>query len=55
MFYKVRAVDVPDGLPKWSGMAYQSSLGWDSPPDAAESKDPGKDTSGETEPKELKN
>lgn len=26
MFYKARAMDIPDGLPKWSGMANHSAL-----------------------------
>jgi len=33
MFYGQRVVDVPDGLPKWSGMADESDLIEDSPPD----------------------
>jgi len=31
MFYEKRVVDIPDGLPKWSGMSDQSNLIADSP------------------------
>lgn len=31
MFYKERVIDVPDGLPKWSGMKEDSELIEDSP------------------------
>lgn len=31
MFYKERVIDVPDGLPKWSGMKDKSDLIEDSP------------------------
>ena len=33
MFYKQRVVDIPDGLPKWSGMSKESELIADSPPE----------------------
>jgi len=33
MFYGERVIDIPDGLPKWSGMANDSDLIEDSPPD----------------------
>jgi hypothetical protein len=33
MFYSERVMDVPDGLPKWSGMANGSDLIEDSPPE----------------------
>jgi hypothetical protein len=35
MFYEQRVVDIPDGLPKWSGMSGKSELIADSPPDEA--------------------
>jgi hypothetical protein len=31
MFYEKRVVDIPDGLPKWSGMQGKSDLIEDSP------------------------
>jgi hypothetical protein len=31
MFYEKRVVDIPDGLPKWSGMQGESDLIEDSP------------------------
>ena len=31
MFYEQRVVDIPDGLPKWSGMSGKSELIADSP------------------------
>jgi hypothetical protein len=31
MFYEQRVVDIPDGLPKWSGMSGKSDLIGDSP------------------------
>jgi len=31
MFYEQRVVDIPDGLPKWSGMSGKSDLIADSP------------------------
>jgi len=31
MFYEKRVVDIPDGLPKWSGMSGKSDLIADSP------------------------
>jgi hypothetical protein len=31
MFYTQRIVDIPDGLPKWSGMSGESELIADSP------------------------
>jgi hypothetical protein len=34
MFYEQRVVDIPDGLPKWSGMAKTSELIADSPSEA---------------------
>jgi hypothetical protein len=34
MFYERRVVDIPDGLPKWSGMSGESDLIEDSPPEA---------------------
>lgn len=33
MFYKQRVMDVPDGLPKWSGINEDSDLIEDSPPE----------------------
>ena len=33
MFYNQRVVDVPDGLPKWTGLNQDSDLIEDSPPD----------------------
>lgn len=33
MFYGQRVVDVPDGLPKWSGLNEESDLIEDSPPE----------------------
>jgi len=33
MFYGQRVVDVPDGLPKWTGLKDQSDLIEDSPPE----------------------
>lgn len=33
MFYEQRLVDIPDGLPKWSGMSGKSELIEDSPPE----------------------
>jgi len=34
MFYEQRVVDIPDGLPKWSGMQNKSELIEDSPSEA---------------------
>jgi len=34
MFYRERVINVPDGLPKWSGMKDESELVEDSPEDA---------------------
>jgi hypothetical protein len=31
MFYEQRVVDIPDGLPKWSGMSGKTDLIGDSP------------------------
>jgi len=36
MFYDDRAMDIPDSLPKWSGMANQSELIADSPKESDE-------------------
>jgi len=36
MFYKERVVDVPDGLPKWSGMKDESDLIEDSSKEAVQ-------------------
>ena len=33
MFYTQRVVDVPDGLPKWTGINQDSELVEDSPPE----------------------
>jgi hypothetical protein len=33
MFYGKRLLDIPDGLPKWSGMSGKSGLIEDSPPE----------------------
>ena len=33
MFYGQRVMDVPDGLPKWTGLDKSSDLIEDSPPD----------------------
>lgn len=33
MFYGERVMDIPDGLPKWSGLNDQSDLIEDSPPE----------------------
>jgi hypothetical protein len=33
MFYDQRVVDVPDGLPKWTGLNDESDLIEDSPPE----------------------
>jgi len=33
MFYGQRVMDIPDGLPKWSGLSNESDLIEDSPPD----------------------
>lgn len=33
MFYNQRVVDVPDGLPKWTGLNQDSDLIEDSPPE----------------------
>jgi len=34
IFYGQRLLDIPDGLPKWSGMNDKSDLIGDSPPEA---------------------
>lgn len=34
MFYSQRLVDLPDGLPKWTGLNDKSDLIEDSPPEA---------------------
>jgi hypothetical protein len=34
MFYRERVIDIPDGLPKWSGMKDKSELVEDSPEEA---------------------
>lgn len=34
MFYSKRLVDIPDGLPKWTGLDNKSDLIEDSPPEA---------------------
>lgn len=34
MFYEQRVMDIPDGLPKWSGLNDKSDLIEDSPRDA---------------------
>jgi hypothetical protein len=34
MFYEQRVVDIPDGVPKWSGMTKTSELIADSPSEA---------------------
>lgn len=55
MFYSDRVVDIPDGLPKWSGMNGSSELIEDSPAEMVkrrkmdiegEGKEPGKDEGG---------
>ena len=33
MFYGQRVMDIPDGLPKWTGLNQESELVEDSPPD----------------------
>lgn len=33
MFYGQRVIDIPDGLPKWSGLSQESDLIEDSPPE----------------------
>ena len=33
MFYGQRVMDIPDGLPKWTGLSNESELIEDSPPD----------------------
>ena len=33
MFYGQRVMDIPDGLPKWSGLSKSSELIEDSPPE----------------------
>jgi hypothetical protein len=33
MFYGQRCIDIPDGLPKWSGLNDESDLIEDSPPE----------------------
>jgi hypothetical protein len=33
MFYGQRCIDIPDGLPKWTGLNKESELIEDSPPD----------------------
>jgi hypothetical protein len=33
MFYSQRVMDIPDGLPKWSGLNNESDLIKDSPPE----------------------
>ena len=33
MFYKERVLDIPDGLPKWTGLNKGSDLIEDSPPE----------------------
>ena len=33
MFYTQRVMDIPDGLPKWTGINDQSDLVEDSPPE----------------------
>ena len=33
MFYGERVMDIPDGLPKWTGLDSQSELIEDSPPE----------------------
>lgn len=33
MFYGQRVMDIPDGLPKWSGLNNESDLIEDSPPE----------------------
>lgn len=34
MFYGQRVMDIPDGLPKWSGLSGSSDMIEDSPPEA---------------------
>lgn len=33
MFYTQRVIDIPDGLPKWTGINKESDLIEDSPPE----------------------
>ena len=35
MFYGQRCIDIPDGLPKWTGLNNESDLIEDSPPEQA--------------------
>jgi hypothetical protein len=39
MFYKQRVIDVPDGLPKWSGINEESELIEDSPQEKIKEKE----------------
>lgn len=39
MFYKERVIDVPDGLPKWSGLNDKSDLIEDSPREAVQARE----------------
>ena len=52
MFYTQRIVDIPDGLPKWSGMSGESELIADSP--AEEVKKRKREMEQETKEKETK-
>jgi len=36
MFYGQRVMDIPDGLPKWSGLSNESDLIEDSPKEAVQ-------------------
>lgn len=39
MFYKQRVMDIPDGLPKWSGINEDSDLIEDSPPEMVKARE----------------
>ena len=51
MFYEQRLVDIPDGLPKWSGMSGKSDLIEDSPSNEVKKRK----REGEEEKKEQRN
>lgn len=55
MFYGERAIDVPDGLPKWEGMKDKSELIEDSPEEAKEAYEKKKKEDKEMEDKEGEN
>ena len=55
MFYEQRVMDIPDGLPKWTGLSGSSELIEDSPKEAVQERERAREEERKKKAEEEKN